>query len=208
MLAVSRPSAASFICCACACTRVKSSRKITAPTLRLRPTGTKRALNNKVSARFVPVGRSRNVGAVIFLEDLTRVQAQAQQMKLAALGRLTANIAHEIRNPLSAISYASELLLEEQRAPSQERLLHIIQDNSKRLDRMVRDVLELARRDRVLPETIRLAVFLPSFIDEFAQTEKIPVSSFALELHDASEIVFDRVHLQQVLWNLLRNAWR
>ncbi len=65
--------------------------------------------NNRISARFVPVGRSRNVGAVIFLEDLSRVQAQARQLKLAALGRLTANIAHEVRNPLSAISHATEL---------------------------------------------------------------------------------------------------
>jgi two-component system sensor histidine kinase PilS (NtrC family) len=73
---------------------------------------------------------------------------------------------------------------------------------------MVRDVLELTRRDRVHAEAVRLAVFLPSFIDEFAQNEKIPASNFALELHDASEIVFDRVHLQQVLWNLLSNAWR
>ena len=144
----------------------------------------------------------------MFLEDLSRLQEQAQQLKLAALGRLTANIAHEIRNPLSAISHASELLLEEQRGPSQERLLRIIQDNSKRLDRMVRDVLELTRRDRVHPETIRLAAFLPSFIDEFAQNERIPAASFALQVHEASEIVFDRVHLQQVLWNLLRNAWR
>ena len=52
-------------------------------------------------------------GVVIFLEDLTRIQQQAQQLKLASLGRLTANIAHEIRNPLSAINHATELLLEE-----------------------------------------------------------------------------------------------
>ena len=59
------------------------------------------------------MGSSRNVGVVIFLEDLSRIQPQAQQMKLASLGRLTANIAHEIRNPLSAINHATELLLEE-----------------------------------------------------------------------------------------------
>ena len=161
-----------------------------------------------VRARFVEAGTDGGSISLIFLEDLSQLQEQAQQLKLAALGRLTANMAHEIRNPLSAISHASELLLEEQRAPSQERLLRIIRDNSKRLDRMVRDVLELTRRDRVHAETIRLAAFLPSFIDEFTQNEKIPASGFALELHDASEIMFDRVHLQQVLWNLLRNAWR
>ncbi|MEK7435761.1 MAG: HAMP domain-containing sensor histidine kinase [Pseudomonadota bacterium] len=159
-------------------------------------------------ARFVEAGAGGGSISLVFLEDLSRLQEQAQQLKLAALGRLTANIAHEIRNPLSAISHASELLLEEQRGPSQERLLHIIQDNSKRLDRMVRDVLELTRRDRVHAETIGLAAFLPSFIDEFAQNERVPGSSFALLVNEESEIVFDRVHLQQVLWNLLRNAWR
>ncbi len=161
-----------------------------------------------VRARFVEAGGEGGSFSLVFLEDLSRLQEQAQQLKLAALGRLTANIAHEIRNPLSAISHASELMLEDAREPSQERLLHIVQDNAKRLDRMVSDVLELTRRDRVRSETIGLAAFLTSFVEEFAQNEKIPASSFALEMHEASEIVFDRVHLQQVLWNLLRNAWR
>ncbi|MBE0623048.1 MAG: PAS domain-containing protein [Burkholderiales bacterium] len=161
-----------------------------------------------VRARFVEAGAEGGSISLVFLEDLSRLQEQAQQLKLAALGRLTANIAHEIRNPLSAISHAGELLLEEQRGPSQERLLSIIQENSRRIDRMVRDVLELTRRDRVHPEAIRLADFLPSFLDEFAQNERIPASSFALQVNETAEIVFDRVHLQQVLWNLLRNAWR
>ncbi len=161
-----------------------------------------------VRARFVDAGSDGGSISLVFLEDLSRLQEQAQQLKLAALGRLTANIAHEIRNPLSAISHASQLLLEDERSAAQERLLRIIQDNSKRLDRMVRDVLELTRRDRVHPESIRLANFLPAFIEEFAQNEKIPPSTFALDVQESSEIAFDRVHLQQVLWNLLRNAWR
>ena len=161
-----------------------------------------------VRARFVEAGTEGGSFSLVFLEDLSRLQEQAQQLKLAALGRLTANIAHEIRNPLSAISHASELLLEEQRGPTQERLLRIVADNCKRLDRMVRDVLELTRRDRVHPETIRLAAFLPSFIGEFTHNEHLPAAGVALELPGTGEVDFDRVHLQQVLWNLLRNAWR
>ena len=161
-----------------------------------------------VRARFVEAGAEGGSISLIFLEDLSRLQERAQQLKLAALGRLTANIAHEIRNPLSAISHASELLLEEERGTAPDRLLHIIQDNSKRLDRMVNNVLELTRRDRVHPELIALGAFLPSFVDEFAQNERVPASAFALEVREGSEIVFDRVQLQQVLWNLLRNAWR
>ena len=161
-----------------------------------------------VRARFVEAGAEGGSISLVFLEDVSRLQEQAQQLKLAALGRLTANIAHEIRNPLSAISHASELMLEEQRGDPQDRLLRIVQDNTKRLDRMVRDVLELTRRDSVHPEAIRLAAFLPSFLGEFAQNERLPEPGFALQVQEASEIVFDRAHLQQVLWNLLRNAWR
>ena len=86
---------------------------------------------------------------MLLVEDTTRAREQAQQLKLAALGRLTANIAHEIRNPLAAISHAAELLREEKRGEDRERLTRIIHDNSRRLDRLVSDVLQLNRRDRV-----------------------------------------------------------
>ena len=167
------------------------------------------ALNNKVNARFVPVGRSRKVGAVIFLEDLTRVQAQARQLKLAALGRLTANIAHEIRNPLSAISYATELLQEEPVVDeTAARLLAIIHDNSQRLDRMVDDVLKLNRGDRAHREVFKAGEFLAEFAEEFCQTEKVPRTVIGLELNAEPEVSFDRSHLNQVMWNLCRNALR
>ena len=166
-------------------------------------------LNNKVSARFVLVGRSRNVGAVIFLEDLSRVQVQARQMKLAALGRLTANIAHEIRNPLSAISHATELLQEEPAAgDTVARLLTIIHDNVKRLDRVVNDVLKLNRGERAHREMFKLGNYLQTFIEQFCQIEKIPQSMFMLELAADPEVSFDHSHLNQVMWNLCRNALR
>ncbi len=161
-----------------------------------------------VRARFVEAGVGDDSFTVIYLEDISKLEDQARQLKLAALGRLTANIAHEIRNPLAAITHASELMDEENRQPARERLTRIIRDNAGRLDRMVKDVLELNRRDRVQAEPIRLTPFLGTFLDEFAQNERVDRLGFVLE-HDGDGVVeFDRVHLHQVLWNLVRNGWR
>lgn len=159
--------------------------------------------------RFVPVQGDKRLGAVIFLEDMSRAQAQAQQLKLAALGRLTANIAHEIRNPLSAIGHATQLLQEDSgRDPTERRLLEIIRDNTFRLDRMVQDILQLNRKDRGNPEPIALAPYLANFADEFAQVEKIPRETLSVECDPDLRLMFDRYHLHQILWNLCRNAWR
>ncbi|MGH8728589.1 MAG: sensor histidine kinase [Burkholderiales bacterium] len=165
--------------------------------------------HNPIHPRFMRVGRQHYFGAVIFLEDLRRVQAQAQQLKLAALGRLTASIAHEIRNPLSAISHATELLQEESDYSStQSRLMQIISDNTQRLNRMVQEVLKLGRWDHGQPETIDPGAFLAKFIKEFSNIEKTPPDTFAIELNTERGIVFDRTHFNQVLWNLARNALR
>jgi two-component system sensor histidine kinase PilS (NtrC family) len=162
-----------------------------------------------VRARFVSAGVAGGAFSLVFLEDLSKLQEQAQQLKLAALGRLTASIAHEIRNPLSAITHAGDLLHEEQRSPQKERMVQIIRDNARRLERMVHDVLELSRRDRVQPEPIRVRQYLLTFIEEFARNEgQIPGESFSVEAADDVTVEFDRAHLNQVLWNLLHNAWR
>jgi len=172
------------------------------PVLTLPETGT------VARARFVDAGVGNDSFTVIYLEDISKLEDQARQLKLAALGRLTANIAHEIRNPLAAITHASELMNEENRQPARERLTRIIRDNAGRLDRMVKDVLELNRRDRVQAEAIRLTPFLGTFLDEFAQNEQVDRGSFALEIDGDGVVEFDRVHLHQVLWNLVRNGWR
>ncbi len=162
------------------------------------------------AARFVQAGISRNVGVVIFLEDLTRVQQQAQQLKLASLGRLTANIAHEIRNPLSAINHATELLLEESglRSPSHARMLQIIHDNTQRLDRMVQDVLKLNRRDRAVREKFDLGDYLETFVAEFCEIEKVSSDVIRTDAEIEATVTFDRSHLNQIMWNLCRNALR
>jgi two-component system sensor histidine kinase PilS (NtrC family) len=160
----------------------------------------------EIGLRLLETGTEEEY-SVLFIEDTTRSREQAQQLKLAALGRLTANIAHEIRNPLSAISHAAELLDEEKRAEDRERLTRIIRDNTERLDRLVNDVLQLNRRDRVSGEPVRLRPWLEAFVNEFVANERAPRERVALEGSDAM-VQFDPEHLRQVLWNLLRNAVR
>ena len=159
--------------------------------------------------RFVAVGDVTASPTVIFIEDAGRIRAQAQQMKLVALGRLTASIAHEIRNPLSSINHAAELLHEESgRRPEDQRLLTIIQENAHRLDRMVQEVLYLNRRDRAQPEPIEAKPYLENFVRDFCANEKEAANMFALTLATSRRLVFDRSHLDQILWNLARNARR
>jgi len=158
--------------------------------------------------RFVAIGRNTARGTVIFLEDMQRVRAEAQQIKLAALGRLTANIAHEVRNPLSAISYATELMQEEQGDAKQQRLLQIVLDNTQRINRIVQDVMQLNRRDRAQPEVFELDAMLRTFVEEFNLAERLEPGVMALAGVRGIEVPFDRGHLRQVLWNLCRNALR
>jgi two-component system sensor histidine kinase PilS (NtrC family) len=155
--------------------------------------------------RLMETGAAEDL-AVLFVEDTTRSREEAQQLKLAALGRLTANIAHEIRNPLSAISHAAELLDEENRGSDRKRLTRIIHDNTLRLERLVSDVLQLNRRDRAAVDRVALNAWLASFVDDFAANESIPASRIGLETAREVTVEFDREHLRQVLWNLLRNA--
>lgn len=171
----------------------------------LRDAGTQR----DYQVRFVAVGEGTGSPTVIFIEDASRIRAQAQQMKLVALGRLTASIAHEIRNPLSSINHAAELLHEEsERRPEDQRLLTIIQENAHRLDRMVQEVLYLNRRDRAHPEPIDAKPYLEQFVRDFCANEKVAADLFAIQVRTARRPVFDRSHFDQILWNLVRNARR
>lgn len=165
--------------------------------------------SRELRLRLLPTDERRQQGAVIFIEDWSHMQTQAHQVKLAALGRLTANIAHEIRNPLSAISHANQLLQEEDNDPAIKRMLQIISDNVQRVDQIIKDVLELNRRDRTNQEVIHLENFITDFYGQFCAVEKIPEGCFKLEIKHADTLVsFDRRHLNQILWNLCKNGWR
>ncbi len=171
--------------------------------------------SRELKLRFMPINQEegsglldRHAGAVIFIQDLSQIQTAAQQAKLAALGRLTANIAHEIRNPLSAISHANQLLQEEENnSKSTNRLLEIVADNIGRIDQIIKDVLELNRRDRTQLEKFDLREFLSSFHAQFCAIEKVPVEYFHLDNLSQINISFDKRHLTQILWNLCKNGW-
>lgn len=158
----------------------------------------------------VPDGQARlghGSDRVILLEDLATVDERAQQLKLASMGRMSASIAHEIRNPLGAIRHAGGLLAEQVVEPRLKRLTQIIEKNSVRIDRIVEDVLSISRRSAAR-EAIDLpsffSVFLPEFVDQSGCSwERITV---ALECPDP--IQFDPNHLRQVLVNILGNGLR
>jgi two-component system sensor histidine kinase PilS (NtrC family) len=163
----------------------------------------------ELQAHFVAIGTGNPAPTVIFIEDVGRMRTQAQQLKLVALGRLTASIAHEIRNPLSSIGHAAELLDENAAAPEAEkRLFEIIRGNVHRLDRIVQEVLYLNRRDRAQPDSIDAHAYLTNFANEFAATEKVAPECLDVQVRTAQRLWFDRQHLDQVLWNVARNAWR
>jgi two-component system, NtrC family, sensor histidine kinase PilS len=164
----------------------------------------------KVRARFVSAELRRAGDAVVFLDDLAAAQMRAQQMKLAALGRLTANIAHEIRNPLSAIRQASQLL-SETREEGDKRLLEMVEKNVRRIDRIVVNVLSLSKRDKVVPHAIALQTALPEIIAEWREQAQVGENSVNFTLENdgfAPQVLADRGHLEEIVWNLLGNGWR
>ena len=163
----------------------------------------------ELQVHFVPIGSGDPAPTVVFVEDVGRMRMQAQQMKLVALGRLTASIAHEIRNPLSSIGHAAELLDEDSSlGEAEKRLLAIIRSNVFRLDRIVQEVLYLNRRDRAQAESIDPASYLLNFATEFCGSEKVPLECIDVQVRTRHRLSFDRQHLDQVLWNIVRNAWR
>ena len=163
--------------------------------------------NSELNARFESTDSSDGE-VLVFVEDMGRIKERAKQLKLASLGRLTASIAHEIRNPLSAISHAGELLKEERRGTMDGRLLRIIGDNTARLNRIVGDVLELGRQTPAHAERIALFVFCETFAVDLLAGENLPDSTIVLDVPDDLVLCFDRAHLHQVLWNLVSNALR
>ncbi|MCX8099485.1 MAG: HAMP domain-containing histidine kinase [Casimicrobiaceae bacterium] len=162
-----------------------------------------------VLPRMVTVSLEGQHDTLILLEDVTLIEEHAQQIKLAALGRLSASLAHEIRNPLSAIKQAAQLLGENPASSEETRsLTRIIDKNTERIDRIIRDVSMLGRRDRRERESIRLDQELPSMVAEIACMIGAPESAISVEVAGPMVVVVGKGQLEEMLANLIGNAWR
>jgi two-component system sensor histidine kinase PilS (NtrC family) len=150
--------------------------------------------------------------AVVLLEDLRTLQARIRQEKLAAMGRVSAGIAHEIRNPLAAIAQANALLLEDGLEPAQQRLATMVADNVQRLKRLVDDVMEVAPGVSHDVQPFDASTAVAAMVAEWALTAQVSVGSdcrLRAELPTAPlAVIFDPEHLRRVLINLLDNAHR
>jgi two-component system sensor histidine kinase PilS (NtrC family) len=156
------------------------------------------------------LGRSNPGPVIAFLTDTTQVAERVQQTKLAALGRLSASIAHEIRNPVGAMSHAGQLLAEASEIGAEEkRLIEIITINADRVSGIISNVLQLSRRESTRPERLWLGDWLGEFMDEFTDTLQLPAERIAFDLAgDDIEVRMDPTHLRQIVWNLCDNATR
>ena len=145
---------------------------------------------------------------LIFLENNQQITQRAQDIKLASLGRLTASIAHEIRNPLSAISHAAQLLKESPHLDDADiRLSKIIENHCQRMNQVIENILQLSRRKAPKPQTVNLSQWLEQFITDFSQNHTNAIIRINSSVPDAL-VTIDCSQIQQVLSNLMENGIR
>lgn len=164
----------------------------------------------RIKAHLAPLGKGdgRAGPILVFLEDASLMNARVQQSKLASLGRLSASIAHEIRNPVGAMSHAGQLLAESESLNEDDlRLTEIIRSHAERVSHIIDNILQLSRRESSQPERFELAPWLEDFAQEFTRTLELQEGELSVsEIEKCLEVRMDPSHLRQVLWNLCDNA--
>ncbi|MCH8620156.1 ATP-binding protein [Undibacterium sp. TS12] len=150
---------------------------------------------------------------IIFMQDVSDIENQAQQLKLASMGRLTASIAHEVRNPLSSISYAASLLNEDLHHLGQDRkqalrLLKIVDDNVARLNQLIEDILKLSRKAQSDIEPYMVMDHVADMVQDFVETKGLAGDLILVVKSKDFTVNFDPSHLREVVLNLLSNAIR
>lgn len=162
-----------------------------------------------VSVRALPLTEQQPPLLLMSLRSTSEIAEESHAHKLASLGQLTANLAHEIRNPLSAISHANELLQENNIDDVDAHLKQIIEHNVARINKMINEILSLNKRDRIERKTIRLKQYLKDFLTEFMLSNPHSVGCLKIRMSCPDCIVFvDEGHLHQILGNLMGNAWK
>ena len=163
-----------------------------------------------IRAHFAALGAASPAPVLVFLEDTSLIAEKVQQSKLAALGRLSASIAHEIRNPIGAMSHAGQLLGESPHlGPEDRRLTEIIRHHAERVSRTIDSVLRLSRREAARAEQLPLSGWGESFAEEFCETMQWSRSRLRLRTPaEEIEIRFDPGQLRQIVWNLCENAFK
>lgn len=159
--------------------------------------------------RAVPMVEEDGKLLMLFLRSLREIAAEAMATKLASLGQLTANLAHEIRNPMSAIRHANDLLQENIEDPVSKKLHGIIDGNIRRIDKMLEDVSALNKKDNLGRESINLMKFWLAFKQEFTLNNPSSVGCIKMEMQGKNlTVTAEPMHVQQIMWNLCNNAWR
>ncbi len=157
--------------------------------------------------QFTRLGHGDSASTLIVLDDASRVEEQAQHLKLASLGRLTASIAHELRNPLSAIQHAAELASESPELASDDRnLVDIIRRQTTRLDDIIRSVLSLSRRHAGVPQAQALRELIDHAVHDFRHAQQPPPEVHVSVSPETLQVMIEPVQFQQILHNLLHNA--
>jgi two-component system sensor histidine kinase PilS (NtrC family) len=164
--------------------------------------------NNSIRASFAALEDDRVPSIIIFIEDMQQITQEAQQLKLASLGRLTASIAHEIRNPLGAISHASQLLNESKTIDKNDhQLLDIIHNHSQRINFIINSILDFSRRNNAAPEVINIYDWLQKFKREYLEQNIDAIIDISIENKKIKTII-DSNHLYQIINNLVDNGLR